>query len=57
MPRGYVRSGKNADPEFNKRRAQQAAAARENIDRLVRRVVSRSGELTPELRAMLAAAL
>ncbi len=55
MPRGYVRTGKNADPEFNRQRARLAATQRESVDRLVRRLAARSAELTAEHRAQLAA--
>jgi hypothetical protein len=55
MPRGYVRTGKNADPEFIRQRAALARSAKEDIDRLVRRIAARADELTADHRALLAA--
>ena len=56
MPRGYVRTGKNADPEFIKSRAQTAgrarAAQRETVEAAIRRIhqASLRRELTEEHR-------
>lgn len=52
-------TGKLADPEFRKRRAQAAAAARHSLDVYVRAVVRDAPKLTDEqvseLRAAIAA--
>lgn len=50
MPRGYVRTGKNADPEFRKARAKAAAAARHGVGPALKRIAAAAerGELTTE---------
>lgn len=53
MPRGYVHSGKNTDPEFRAERARKMAAGRAAPKNLLRRI---SG-LTPEELAAGARAL
>lgn len=61
MPRGYVRTGKNADPEFNLQRARAASAvrtanaARAALDAAIRKVVDAAPELTDEQRETLRA--
>lgn len=59
MPRGYVRTGKNADPEFIRQRAQVAgrarAAQRETVEAALQRIrlASLQLELTEEHRSEL----
>ncbi|MFJ3772476.1 hypothetical protein ACIPX0_12350 [Streptomyces sp. NPDC090075] len=53
MPRGYVNSGKNADPEFRRQRARDARAAQLSIEHYVQGVVARAPELTEEQKAIL----
>jgi hypothetical protein len=49
--REYV--GKMADPEFRKKRAEKAAAARHSLDTYIAAIVDRAPELTPEQVARL----
>jgi hypothetical protein len=50
-------TGKNADPEFTRARARKAVAARESTDNLVRKLIERAEQLTPEQLDKLAALL
>jgi len=49
--------GDLTDPEFRRERATKAGRASHSIDTLVRRVVDRAGELTPEHAAILRSVL
>ena len=56
MPRKYIPKGQ-PPPEFRQERARKAAAARHSTENLVKNLVAKADEITPEQRATLLEAL